>query len=68
MDRTLEEKLETCDLDYKHFYNKHLEEIAKLKMRLEDLEERNRYLELENSKLSAIKATVEVMCGRKFDG
>ena len=58
----------TADLDYKAFYDKHMEEIACLKMKLMDSEERYRMLREEVAKLSAIKATVEVIFGRKFDG
>ena len=57
----------TCDLDYKAFYDKHREEIACLQMKLMDSEERCRMLTEEVAKLSAIKATVEVIFGRKFD-
>ena len=57
----------TADLDYKAFYHKHKEEIAYLNMKLMDSEERCRMLAEEVAKLSAIKATVEVIFGRKFD-
>ena len=57
----------TCDLDYKAYYDKYREEIACLKMKLMDSEEHNRMLREEVAKLSAIKATVEVIFGRKFD-
>lgn len=57
----------TCDLDYKAYYDKHQGEIACLKMKLMDSEEHNRLLREEVAKLSAIKATVEVIFGRKFD-
>ena len=57
-----------ADLDYKAYYHKHKEEIAFLQMKLADSEERNRMLHEEVNKLSAIKATVEVIFGRKFDG
>ena len=57
-----------ADLDYKAYYHKHLEEISCLQMQLADSEERNRLLREENVFLSAIKATVEVIFGRKFDG
>ena len=57
----------TCELDYKAYYDKHRAEIADLKMRLMDSEEHNRTLREEVAKLSAIKATVEVIFGRKFD-
>ena len=60
-----EEKI--CDLDYKAYYDKHREEIAYLQMKLMDSEERCRMLSEEVAKLSAIKATVEVIFGRKFD-
>ena len=58
----------TADLDYKAYYHKHQEEIACLKMKLMDSEEHNRMLREEVVRLSAIKATVEVIFGRKFDG
>jgi hypothetical protein len=58
----------TADIDYKAFYHKHLEEIAHLEMQLADSKELNRLLREENVGLSAIKATVEVIFGRKFDG
>lgn len=58
----------SCDLDYKAFYHKHQEEISCLKMKLMDSEERCRMLHEEVVKLSTIKATVEVIFGRKFDG
>ena len=61
------DEMKTCDLDYKAYYDKHREEIACLKMKLTDSEERNRMLQEEVAKLSAIKATVEVIFGRKFD-
>ena len=61
------DKEKPCDLDYKAFYDKHREEIACLKMKLMDSEERCRMLREEVAKLSAIKATVEVIFGRKFD-
>jgi predicted RNase H-like nuclease (RuvC/YqgF family) len=62
------DKEKTCDLDYKAFYNKHREEIEFLKAKLMDSEERCRMLREEVAKLSSIKATVEVIFGRKFDG
>lgn len=58
----------TADLDYKAYYHKHMEEIAHLQMQLAYSEELNRLLREENVALSAIKATVEVIFGRKFDG
>lgn len=58
----------TTGLDYKAYYDKHREEIACLNMKLADSEERCRMLHEEVLKLSAIKATVEVIFGRKFDG
>ena len=58
----------TADLDYKAHYHKQREEIACLQMKLADSEERNRMLHEEVVRLSAIKATVEVIFGRKFDG
>ena len=58
----------TADLDYKAYYHKHREEIAHLQMLLTDSEEHNRMLREEVARLSAIKATVEVIFGRKFDG
>ena len=58
----------TVDLDYKAYYHKQKEEIACLQMKLMDSEERNRILHEEVAKLSAIKATVEVIFGRTFDG
>ena len=54
--------------DYRAFYDKHREEIACLNMKLADSEERCRMLHEEVLKLSAIKATVDVIFGRKFDG
>ena len=57
----------TEDLDCKAYYLKHKEEIACLQMKLMDSEERYRMLREEVAKLSAIKATVEVIFGRKFD-
>ena len=57
----------TCDLDYKAYYDKHREEIACLQMKLADSEERCRWLQEEAAKLAAIKATVEVIFGRKFN-
>ena len=62
------DKEKTCDLDYKAYHDKHREEIACLKMKLMDSEERCRMLHEEVLKLSAIKDTVEVIFGRKFDG
>lgn len=62
------DKEKPCDLDYKALYDKNQEEIACLKMKLMDSEERCRMLHEEVLKLSAIKATVEVIFGRKFDG
>ena len=62
------ENEKTADLDYKAYYHKQKEEIACLQMKLMDSEERNRMLHEEVAKLSAIKATVEVIFGRKFDG
>ena len=58
----------TADLDYKALYHKQMEEIACYKNKLMDSEEHNRMLREEVAKLSAIKATVEVIFGRKFDG
>lgn len=58
----------TTDLDYKAYYHKQKEEIACLQMKLADSEERNRILHEEVAKLSGIKATIEVIFGRKFDG
>ena len=57
-----------ADLDYKAYYHKHREEIEYLKMKIMDSEEHNRMLREEVARLSAIKATVEVIFGRKFDG
>lgn len=62
------DKEKPCELDYKALYDKHQEEITCLKMKLMDSEERCRMLHEEVLKLSAIKATVEVIFGRKFDG
>lgn len=64
----MDDKEKTCEPDYKAFYDKHLEEIAYLEMKLMDSEERCRMLSEEVAKLSAIKATVEVIFGRKYDG
>jgi hypothetical protein len=64
----MHDEKKTCDIDYKAYYNKHLEEISYLKMKLMDSEERCRILTEEVAKLSAIKATVEVIFGRKFNG
>ena len=61
------EEMKTCEPDYKSYYDKHLEEIAHLKMQLMDAEEHCRMLREDVAKLSAIKATVEVIFGRKFD-
>ena len=58
----------TAEPNYRAFYDKHLEEIAHLRMQLTDCAEHNRMLQEEVAKLSAIKATVEVIFGRKFDG
>ena len=58
----------TADLAYKALYHKQSEEIECLHMKLMDSVERNRILREEVAKLSAIKATVEVIFGRKFDG
>ena len=58
----------TACLNYESYYHKQKEEIAYLKMKLADSEERNRMLHEEVVKLSAIKATIEVIFGRKFDG
>ena len=68
MRESMNDEMKTCDIDYKAFYHKHEEEIACLKMKLMDSEERNRMLKEEVAKLTAIKATVEVIFGRKFDG
>lgn len=62
------ENEKTADLDYKAYYDKHREEITCLHMKLMDSEEHNRMLREEIARLSAIKATVEVIFGRKFDG
>ena len=67
MRESMNEELKTCDLDYKAYYDKHREEIAYLKMKLADSEERCRILREEVVKLSAVKSTVEVIFGRKFD-
>lgn len=61
------ENEKTAGLDYKAYYDKHREEIACLKMKLMDSEERNRMLREDVIRLSAIKATVEVIFGRKFE-
>ena len=58
----------TAAPNYEAYYNKQKEEIACLRMKLMDSEERNRMLHEEVVRLSAIKATVEVIFGRKFDG
>lgn len=58
----------TADLNYEAYYHKQKEEIECLQMKLMDGEERNRMLREELVALSAIKATVEVIFGRKFDG
>lgn len=57
-----------ADIDYKAHYNKQREEIECLKMKLMDSEEYNRMLREEVARLSAVKETVEVIFGRKFDG
>lgn len=62
------DKAECADMDYKAHYDKQREEIACLKMKLMDSEERCRMLREDVTKLSTIKATVEVIFGRKFDG
>lgn len=62
------DKEKAADLDYKAYYDIHREKIACLTMKLADSEERCRMLHEEVLKLSAIKATVEVIFGRKFDG
>lgn len=62
------ENEKAAGLDYEAYYHKHKEEIAHLSMKLADSEERNRLLHEEVVRLSAIKATVEVIFGRKFDG
>jgi hypothetical protein len=66
--KTMYKEEKTCEIDYKAYYDKHREEIACLEMKLMDSEEYNRMLKEEVAKLSAIKATVEVIFGRKFDG
>ena len=58
----------TADLDYKALYHKHLEEIEYLKMKLMDSEDHIQALKNDLARLSGIKATVEVIFGRKFDG
>lgn len=63
----MNEKERTADLDYKAYYQKHLAEIEGLKMKLMDSEEINRMLREEIARLSGIKATVEVIFGRKFE-
>ena len=67
MRQSMNQEEKTCELDYKAYYDKHRDEIACLKMKLMDSEEHNRILKEEVAKLSAIKATVEVIFGRKFD-
>ena len=57
----------TADLDYKAYYHKQQDEIACLQMKLMKSEECNRMCREEIARLSAIKATVEVIFGRKFD-
>ena len=64
----MDDREKTAGPDYKAYYDKHREEIACLNMKLMDSEERCRMLREEVTKLSAIKATVEVIFGRKFDG
>ena len=58
----------TAEPNYRAFYDKHREEIADLRMQLTACAEHNRMLQEEVAKLSAIKATMEVIFGRKFDG
>ena len=57
----------TCGLDYKTYYDKHRAEIEHLKMKLRESESRCQMLKEEVTKLSAIKATVEVIFGGKID-
>ena len=68
MRKSMDDEMKTCELDYKAYYDKHMEEIAHLKMMLMDSEERYQMLREDVLRLSAIKATVEVIFGRKFDG
>ena len=63
----MDDEMKTSEPDYKAYYDKYREEIACLKMKLIDSEERCRMLREEVVKLSAIKSTVEVIFGRKFD-
>lgn len=63
----MSEKHLTADLDYKAFYEAHIAEIQDLKMKLNESERQIRTLKNQIAKLSAVKATVEVIFGRKFE-
>ncbi len=63
----MNEKLIKEEPNYKAYYHKHIEEIQYLKMKLMDSEEHIRALKNDIARLSGIKATVEVIFGRKFE-
>ena len=59
--------LKTAIPNYESLYDKERSENAHLKMMLADADEHCKMLKEEVARLSAIKATVEVIFGRKFD-
>lgn len=63
----MNENERTADLDYKAFYEEHIAEIQDLKMKLNESERLIRTMENQIARLSAVKATVEVIFGRKIE-
>lgn len=58
----------TCFPDWEAMYHKVNEELEKSKYENAELREENRHLKRAVESLHAIKQTVEVIFGRKFDG
>lgn len=58
----------TCFPDWEAMYHKANEELEKSKYENAELREENRRLKRAVESLRAIKQTVEVIFGRKFDG
>ena len=63
----MNEKFITEEPNYKAFYEKHIAEIQDLKMKLNESECLIRTLKNQIARLSAVKATVEVIFGRKLE-
>lgn len=57
----------TCSPDWEAMYHRACEELEKGKYENAELREENRYLKNELMSIHAIKQTIEVIFGRKFN-